>query len=434
MAKQDAKAAAAKPAKAQSAKGKPTKKAAQLKQVAQPKQAAKGKQAAKPKQKERAQAKSSSQRVEDVSGGGTNLLTAVPEPKYDWMNKSRQWGVRVKPGKKGLTLGSLNVGIYGEVPTDWPDQSRNPRGAIPRHGMPPVGYAVRDKAAMWADGAADLYEEAIQRRWAPATDVPWDSIEPLADDVEHAVCQVCTELCQYANVDIEAISSWQHQMAYGYHEVKQYLATATFDAARHYEAFRKRALYNGGGLGLEGPGEVNRMIIESYGGWTETVAYLFLLRGTFTMTMLRYLERFAHNDAERYIYARVIEDKARHLAYGIEHLQYSIAHIQHQAGVLATVLFVGDRIFARDLRDPVLREALAIIFGNGIEGARATGLDTWDAMMRDFMSSLQETCAWLGIPRSAAGMPEAMRQYLPPDATADAAGVDIPEAAQAAAR
>ena len=203
--------------------------------------------------------------------------TATPapkyEPKYNWMNKSKQWGVRVRPGPAGLRLGDINVGVYGEVPMHWADESRNPRGAVPRRGMPPVGYAVRDKAGLWAESAADLYEEAIARRWIPATDVPWHTIEPLPDDVEHAVCQVCTELVGYANVDIEAITGWQHRMAYGYHEVKQFLATASFDAGRHFEGFRKRALVNGGGLGLEGPGRVNRMILESRGGWTEAVVY-----------------------------------------------------------------------------------------------------------------------------------------------------------------
>ena len=36
---------------------------------------------------------------------------------------------------------------------------------------------------MWADCAADLYEEAIQRRWIPATEVPWDYLEELPEDV-----------------------------------------------------------------------------------------------------------------------------------------------------------------------------------------------------------------------------------------------------------
>ena len=67
----------------------------------------------------------------------------------------------------------MNVGIYGEIPEHWHDQTRNPRGAIPRKGVPPLNYSIRDKADLWAESAADLYEEAIQRRWIPATDVPW---------------------------------------------------------------------------------------------------------------------------------------------------------------------------------------------------------------------------------------------------------------------
>ena len=67
---------------------------------------------------------------------------------------------------KRYTQGDLNVGIYGEIPDQWQDQTRNPRGAIPRKGVPPLGYSIRDKADLWAESSANLYEEAIQRRWA----------------------------------------------------------------------------------------------------------------------------------------------------------------------------------------------------------------------------------------------------------------------------
>jgi hypothetical protein len=50
------------------------------------------------------------------------------------MGKTHQWGTRVKPGKHGLRLGDLNVGIYGEVPPVWTDQTRAPRGAVSRRG------------------------------------------------------------------------------------------------------------------------------------------------------------------------------------------------------------------------------------------------------------------------------------------------------------
>ena len=336
------------------------------------------------------------------------------EPKYNWMNKTRQWGVRVRPGKAGLKLADLNVGIYGEVPMHWQDQSRNPRGAVRRRGMPPVGYAIRDKAGLWAPSAGDMYEEAIQRRWAPATDVPWETVAPLPSDVEHAVCQVCTELTAYANVDIEAVTGWQHQMSYGYHEVKQFLATVSFDAARHHECFRKRTLVNGGGLGLESPCRVNRMILESRGGWTEAVVYLYLIRGVFTMTLYKYLERHAHNDAERFIYGHALADKARHVTYGLEHLKFALAHVEEQQQVVATLLAISDGGLASDLADPALREALAIIFGGGIDGARRHGMEVFHDLMRDYLRTHLDYCRWLDVPRRAEAMPPALKAFAPP--------------------
>lgn len=335
------------------------------------------------------------------------------DPQYSWMNRSKQWGVRVRPGKAGLKLGDLNTGVYGEVPMHWPDEGRNPRGAVPRRGMPPVGYAVRDKAGLWAPSAADLYEEAIARRWIPATDVPWHTIRPLPDDVEHAVCQVCTELISYANVDIEAISGWQDRMAYGYHEVKQFLATASFDAARHFECFRKRALVNGGGLGLEGPGRVNRMILESRGGWTEAVVYLFLLRGVFTMTLYKHLARHAHNDAERFLYGHALADKARHVIYGVEHLAFAIAHVEDQRRVIATLFAFGDGGLSHDLRDPVLQEALAVIFGGGVRGAYTRGLARYQGFLRDFTATYLALCQHLDVPRDPARLPAPLRDVAP---------------------
>ena len=356
-----------------------------------------------------------SQAAADSKQGQPGAIEGIPQPKFDWAGRSNQWGTRVKPGKHGLRLGDLNVGIYGEIPEYWPDQTRNPRGAIPRKGVPPVGYSIRDKAGLWADSAADLYEEAIQRRWAPATDVPWETVKPLNEGLERAICQICTELCQYANGDIEAISSWQHQMSYGYHEVKQFLATASFDGARQFEAFRKRALCNGGGLGLEGPGKVNRMILESRGGWSEAVTYLFLLRGTFTMTMLRYLERAAYNDAERFLYRHALQDKARHLTYGLEHLQYAIAHQEDMALIMQQLMFIGDRIFAREMRDNVLREALAVIFAGGIEKAGSEGMAVYREMMTDFMETYLGHCSWLGVKRNLEMMPQVLTQYVQGD-------------------
>ena len=338
------------------------------------------------------------------------LATEVPEPRLNWMNQRREWGVRVKPGKKGLTLGSLNVGVYGEIPMNWPDKSRNPRGAIGATGLPPVAIQLKDKVDLWAPLAADLYEEAIQRRWAPATDVDWNTVHPLPDDVERAMCQVCTELSFYAIVDVELITSWQHQMAYGYHEVKQYLATASLDATRRQEAFRKRALSNGGGLGLEGPCQVSRLLRESRGGWTETVAGMTLIRGLFVQVMVRYLNAYAHNEAERTIFEYVTQDFGRFLSYGLDHLKFALAHDREKLNSILTTLAIGMRFFDRDLRDPALREALAIIFGGSIVGARNQGMYTYYEMLDQYVKELLQAVQELGLPVTLESLPRVFQK------------------------
>ena len=323
----------------------------------------------------------------------------IKPPSLSWMKNTLEWGTRVKPGKKGLTIDSLNVGIYGEIPEHWDEPSRMPRGAYPMPGVAPLNYPVRDKAQMWADGAPDLYEEAIQRRWIPATDIPWNTIEALPDDVETAMCQLLTELCQMASIEIEAIAQWLHQLAYGYYEIKVFLASQMYDNARHFEAFRKRALSNGGGLGLESPGQMNRMLLESTGGWPETVLALHIMRGTFTMTLYRYGESIAHNPAEKVMFARCIQDKARHLAYGLEHLRYAVSHTEGKDIVFSRLLGVIEDVFGRELDDPVLRESLAIIFGGGIEGAQS-GMDKYHQLMRDFARQYLANMEYIGVSRS----------------------------------
>lgn len=336
----------------------------------------------------------------------------IPEPKYDWMGRTHQWGTRVKPGKKGMTISGLNVGYYADIPDFWEDQTRMPRGSVAgRGGVAPIGYSVRYKHELWADSAGDLYEEAIQRRWVPSSDIPWNTLEPLPEVVERAMCQLCTELCQHANVEIESITSWQQQLSYGYHEVKMFLASEGYDATRHFEVFRKRALANGGGLGLESRGEINRLILESRGGWTEAVAALHLLRGVFTQTIYRHGMAFAHNLAEREIFARCLQDKSRHLVYGMDHLKYAIDHQDDQAMILEQVLAIGEQFLIRELVDPVLRESLAIIFGGGIDGARRHGMAAWQHLMGDYCRQYLAWCDWLGLQRRAM-YPKQLAQYL----------------------
>jgi hypothetical protein len=255
-----------------------------------------------------------------------------------------------------------------------------------------------------ADNAAELYEEAISRRWSSAEDIPWAECRHLADDVELAVAQVSTELSQQASIEIEVISSWLQMMSYGFHEVKVYLATENFDAGRHFEVFRKRALVNGGGLGLESPGQVNRILLESRAGWTETSLLLHILRGVFTRTVYRYLAAYGPTDVERLIGRRAMQDKSRHIAYAMQHLKYAVNHVPGSDRAFNLGLQQAETLAARDDADPVLWEALACAFGGGVRGMDA-GMVIVRQLRRDYVRAYLRALDWIGVDHRAALAP-----------------------------
>ena len=72
---------------------------------------------------------------------------------------------------------------------------------------------------------------------------------------------------------------------------------------------------------------------------------------------------------------------------------------------------IGEGIFIRELKDPVVRESLAIILGGGIEGARTHGMQSFNHLMGDFVRQYVAYCNWLGLKRGKM-LPRALAQYL----------------------
>ena len=328
----------------------------------------------------------------------------APPTDLSWKAQTIQWGTRARlDSAGGLTLGALNVGAYAEIPDYWEDRTRMPRGAFtpPNAGVGAIGgYYLRAKSDLWADNSAELYEEAISRRWSSAENIPWEKSRHLPDDVEIAIAQVSTELSQQASIEVEVVSSWFQLMSYGYHEVKLFLATENFDAGRHFELFRKRALVNGGGLGLESPGQVNRLLLESRAGWTETSVLLHLLRGTFARTVYRYLAAHAPSPVEAIMGRRAMQDKSRHIAYGMQHIKYAVNHVRGSDKNLNAGLTQAEMVAARDDADPVLWEALACVFGGGVRGMDS-GMEIVARLRRDYVRDYLRCLDWTGIDHRA---------------------------------
>ena len=338
-------------------------------------------------------------------GGGP----AGPQLTLAWMNVPTEWGVRAKPTKHGLTLDAINIGKYGDIPDVWEYKSEMPRGAVPIRGVEAMGYTVYEKQELWADNAAQLYEEAIQRRWRPATDIDWASIQPLPDDLERAICQICTHLSEKAQLEADVLAGWEPELSYGYHEIKLYLSTVIFEGARHAELFRKRALSNGGGLGLQSTGWGFRSVTDAR-NFTEMVLIQMVVQDSFTLGQYQFGEAYAPSAAEKLIFRLAMQDKARHIAYGIAHLKYVLLHKEERRKELEHYLDKGEAMLVADDKDAATREAFAILLVGSSEKIQQ-GLEMYGMMRAHQVRQYLGRLRWATIEREEK-LNSTLRSYI----------------------
>lgn len=329
----------------------------------------------------------------------------TPVEKFPWMKDTRQWGVRAPLTPHGLTIESILVGVYGEIPDESREMTRMPRGSFATPGMPRLdNYSVNRKDELWSDNAATLYEEAIQRRWNAMQDIAWDELPELPEDVELAWCQLCTELGQHATAEIDTIGLWLHRMNYAYIEPKMFLATQEFDSARHFEVMRHRALCNGGALGLESPGMMNRRMVETRAGWPEVSVSMYIARGTLTMLLYRFGAHYATNPVDRRVFSLCLQDKARHLAYGLGMLKLVVAVKGADFGVsLRRILGSIEKDMAGELKDTVLWEALAIISGGSVRNM-TEGMVAVNRLRVDYVRQYLARLQYAGIDKQQSAL------------------------------
>jgi len=287
--------------------------------------------------------------------------TPMPMP---WLDARVHWGVRAHRDGHGLRLGALNVDVYGEVPDYWDNKTEIPRGAIPNPAVEHMSYSIFEKAEVWSELCADLYEEAIQRRWQSAITIPWDTLQPLDQDVERAIGQLCTLLSEYGWMKAQTVGRWLEEISYGFIEVKLFLGTVIFDSARMFEAFRKRALSNGGGLGRGGQNTRFWPLTQSQ-TWSEFVV-ASILHDSLMLTIAQYGARLARNEAEERLFRLTAQDLARHLAYSTDHMRYLLLKQPERRDEIHRYINKAEYYLARD-RDDTLYAALAVILGEGRE-------------------------------------------------------------------
>ena len=290
---------------------------------------------------------------------------SMVRPDFWWMKVPTEWGIKARPADKelGLTIGDLNIGTYGDIPDLWSNRSEIARGSYPNPINEDMGYTIFEKAIIWADCVVPLYEIAIRDRWISSTDLRWASLEALPDDIEKAVCQFMTEQSDRAYYEGALLSGWLPEISYGYHEVKFFLSTVIYDVARHCEAFRKRALTNGGGLGLQAPTDFSRAAQEAR-SFPELAAVLFV-QDSMLLTLFKNGDSIAQNQLERDMYALVARDRRRLMDYHIERMKHFLFKMPDRREEQNLYLAKAEGRMVKDWADPVVSEPLAILLGGG---------------------------------------------------------------------
>jgi hypothetical protein len=247
--------------------------------------------------------------------------TEKPPIDLSWLDIDQTWGMHAKPGKRGLTLDEINIGPYGPPEEDSQELTYRARGAAKREGVPRIGYYLDKKADVWSQNATLLYEEAVQRQWSSATDIPWETLEPLPDEIERAMCQLCTFLTEVEFIAGDTPGQWLPRISNEHFETKLFLCSQIVDEARHLDVFRKRALANGGGLLSASPTSSLRTIINAR-DFTEMSTIMHVQAEGFVQSMFRMGELIAKNEAEKRMFRLCAQDESRHLGFGVMHLKY----------------------------------------------------------------------------------------------------------------
>ena len=333
----------------------------------------------------------------------------MPELDLCWL-EAKVPGIAAKPGKRGLTLDQINVGAYGEAPARSEHNTIRVRGSAPSPNAVRIGYFIPNKGDIWSDNSSLIYEEAVQRQWSSATDIPWETIEPLPDIVEEAICQICTFLTEVEFVAGDAPGRWVGQISPDHFETALFLITQVVDEARHLDVFRKRALANGCGL-LEagGMGRALRNIMDAK-DFSEMSALMHLVGEGFVQTMFRTGEFIATNEAEKTIFQLCAQDESRHVGFGVMHLRYVLEHQPERREEFHSYLDKAEELFGHPTSANVaFQESLMITLGGGNTDK---GLEMLMALQKKQVSEYLHRLQVAGMPERRERLHPGMAMFL----------------------
>ena len=149
-----------------------------------------------------------------------------------------------------------------------------------------------------------------------------------------------------------------------FHEIKYLLCAQMFDAARIAEAFRKRALFGGGSLGVDSRplGELLKSIFLS-DTYPEASAAMNLTLFSFVQALGRHWAATASNAADAYLGTQLAQDATRFVTYGVDNVRSHLHARPLQAEALADHLDLCENALVGALGAPEMIEPLVLVSG-----------------------------------------------------------------------
>jgi hypothetical protein len=336
-----------------------------------------------------------------------------------WLEQpAAERGMRVVPGKRGLTLEEISVGSYGNPPEETRNQSGRLRGSAARPDAQLLSHHWLRKSDSWSDSSMMLYEEALQRQWSSATDVPWQEMPELDDDLELAMSQLCTFLTQVEFIAGDVPGKFAPSISGDHFETGLFLATQIMDEARHLDVFRKRALANGIGLLQAGAGAVGLLTAQSF---VDMAASLHLVGEGFVQSLFRMGEMIAHSEVDKKIFRLAAQDESRHVAFGVMHLKHVLDTEPERREEIHTYLDRMEGIVGSTPNQSGLTgggdtgEALAILLGGGTSEPQLNdGYNKLLAIRRKQFNEYVHRLDVVGLGDRRERMPERIRAFIDP--------------------
>jgi TusA-related sulfurtransferase len=202
-----------------------------------------------------------------------------------------------------------------------------PRGAQVEPGGPQYPFSLTERDRVAPPEVGQLYDQAVAAQWDASRDIPWDKVKPLPPALEQALGQIMTFLAENELSALYVPSRFLPRIHPAYVEVAQFLATQLNDEARHIDVFLKRARAGGGGVGVSSATTSHSLLsLLELEDFTEAAFLLSVLgEGTF-LDLLRYIERYAPDEATAELARRARLDEARHVHFGLAHVRHALAH------------------------------------------------------------------------------------------------------------